>query len=350
MPGLHLVNSAHIAERHAERERDAAARRARRGDCSPSAGYAARRIDGAVAMKPLASLSLDLDNQWSYLKTHGDPGWESVPVVPRRRRAAGARVLARRGLAITFFIVGPGRRARAEPGGPGRARPAGHEIGNHSFHHEPWLHLYAERGARGRARPRRGAHRARRPAAPGRLPRAGLQPLADDRSRVLARRGYRYDASTLPDLPRAAGARLLLHDRRAQPRGRASERKTCSGAGATACGRCGPILWQLGDASLLEIPVTTLPLLQGADPPELRALPEPRLAARSRGPTSRARSAPVPAAGVQPSILLHPLDFLGKEDVPELAFFPAMGMARRASWRSSSGCSTGSRTSSASSA
>jgi len=29
---------------------------------------------------------------------------------------------------------------------------------------------------------------------------------------------------------------------------------------------------------------------------------------------------------VQPSILLHPLDFLGKEDVPELAFFPAMGL------------------------
>ncbi|MCB0188695.1 MAG: polysaccharide deacetylase family protein, partial [Caldilineaceae bacterium] len=21
---------------------------------------------------------------------------------------------------------------------------AGHEIGNHSFHHEPWLHLYSE--------------------------------------------------------------------------------------------------------------------------------------------------------------------------------------------------------------
>jgi hypothetical protein len=27
---------------------------------------------------------------------------------------------------------------------------------------------------------------------------------------------------------------------------------------------------------------------------------------------------------VQPSLLLHPLDFMGGEDVPELAFFPAM--------------------------
>ena len=38
--------------------------------------------------KPIASLSLDLDNKWSYLKTHGDKGWEAYPtylpvVVPR---------------------------------------------------------------------------------------------------------------------------------------------------------------------------------------------------------------------------------------------------------------------------
>src|SRR5437660_258089 len=29
--------------------------------------------------KPLASLSLDLDNKWSYLKTHGDAGWDRYP-------------------------------------------------------------------------------------------------------------------------------------------------------------------------------------------------------------------------------------------------------------------------------
>ena len=40
-------------------------------------------------MKPIASFSLDLDNKWSYMKTHGDAGWESFPsyldcIVPRR--------------------------------------------------------------------------------------------------------------------------------------------------------------------------------------------------------------------------------------------------------------------------
>ena len=30
------------------------------------------------------------------------------------------------------------------------------------------------------------------------------------------------------------------------------------------------------------------------------------------------------AFGIQPSLLLHPLDFLGGDDISELAFFPAM--------------------------
>ena len=29
--------------------------------------------------KPIASLSLDLDNKWSYMKTHGDAGWDLYP-------------------------------------------------------------------------------------------------------------------------------------------------------------------------------------------------------------------------------------------------------------------------------
>ncbi len=29
--------------------------------------------------KPPAALSLDLDNQWSYMKIHGDEGWDQFP-------------------------------------------------------------------------------------------------------------------------------------------------------------------------------------------------------------------------------------------------------------------------------
>ena len=56
--------------------------------------------------KPLASISLDLDNQWSYMKTHGDIGWKSFPsyfelIVPRL-----LDTLDRLNLKITFFVVG----------------------------------------------------------------------------------------------------------------------------------------------------------------------------------------------------------------------------------------------------
>ncbi len=56
--------------------------------------------------KPTASLSLDLDNQWSYMKTHGDAGWEDFPsylgvMVPRM-----LDFLRARGLRITVFVVG----------------------------------------------------------------------------------------------------------------------------------------------------------------------------------------------------------------------------------------------------
>ena len=47
---------------------------------------------------PIASLSLDLDNKWSYMKTHGDPGWEGFPsyldtVVPRFLDSCGRLTL-----------------------------------------------------------------------------------------------------------------------------------------------------------------------------------------------------------------------------------------------------------------
>ena len=32
-----------------------------------------------IENKNIASISLDLDNQWSYMKIHGDSGWEKFP-------------------------------------------------------------------------------------------------------------------------------------------------------------------------------------------------------------------------------------------------------------------------------
>ncbi|MDP1589770.1 MAG: polysaccharide deacetylase family protein, partial [Prosthecobacter sp.] len=94
-------------------------------------------------MKPAASISLDLDNLWSYLKTQGAPGWESFPgyldvVVPRI-----LDLLERCGQRITFFIVGQDATIESNRAVLKQIADAGHEIANHSFMHEPWLHLYS---------------------------------------------------------------------------------------------------------------------------------------------------------------------------------------------------------------
>src|SRR5262244_1387258 len=98
--------------------------------------------------KPIASLSLDLDNKWSYLKTHGDTGWESFPsylnvLVPRVLDFLKARHLT-----ITFFIVGQDAALDKHHELLQAIAAAGHEIGNHSFRHEPWLHLYSKERSR----------------------------------------------------------------------------------------------------------------------------------------------------------------------------------------------------------
>lgn len=152
-----------------------------------------------MSIRPCASLSLDLDNQWSYMKTHGDPAWQQFPsyldvAVPRI-----LEFLAARKLTISFFIVGQDaalERNRA----PLRAlADAGHEIGNHSFNHEPWLHLYDE--AQLDAELARAEQHIE--AATGVRPVGFRGPgfsLSNTTLKVLAKRGYLYDATVFPNL------------------------------------------------------------------------------------------------------------------------------------------------------
>ena len=93
-------------------------------------------------MKPKASLSLDLDNKWAYLKTAGDPNWDTFPsyfdiVVPRI-----LAFLNERNIKATVFVGGQDAILDCNKESLAWIADAGHEIGNHSFHHESWLHLY----------------------------------------------------------------------------------------------------------------------------------------------------------------------------------------------------------------
>src|SRR6476646_12136945 len=93
-------------------------------------------------MKPLASLSLDLDNKWSYLKTHGDRGWEEFPSYLDKLVPRVLDFLSERNLQITFFVIGQDAALEKNLDALRAISERGHEIGNHSFSHEPWMHLY----------------------------------------------------------------------------------------------------------------------------------------------------------------------------------------------------------------
>src|SRR4030065_407673 len=61
-------------------------------------------------VRPAASLSLDLDNYWSYLKTHGNPAWETYPsylatVVPRALAFLRERGLRGPGFSISEGVL-----------------------------------------------------------------------------------------------------------------------------------------------------------------------------------------------------------------------------------------------------
>jgi hypothetical protein len=272
-------------------------------------------------MKPLASLSLDLDNQWSYMRTHADPGWEAFPsyldlVVPRV-----LELLARRGLRITFFVVGQDAALPANQAALRAVARAGHEIGNHSFHHLPWLHLYTEEEVATELALAEEAIVAATGCQPLGFRGPGYSLSAATLS-VLVRRGYRYDATTLPTfIGPLARAYYLLGSRLSD--GERSQRRRLFGTWREGLRPLRPYNWRLGDQRLLEIPVTTLPGLR--TPIHMSYLLY--LGMFSRALARRYLGLALAlcrGAGIEPSLLLHPLDFLSVQEVPALAFFPAM--------------------------
>lgn len=274
--------------------------------------------------KPLASLSLDLDNEWAYLKTHGDPAWESYPsylsaVVPRI-----LHVLARRKLLITVFVVGQDAALEYNHEALAQIASAGHEIGNHSLRHDPWLHLFSEQDLEQElAEAERYIQ-----AATGQKPIGFRGPGYSQSStmlRVLARRGYAYDASSLPSFigPIARAYYFATGQFDAEQRERLNR---LFGSWKDGLQPLKPYRWRLNGTSLLEMPVTTFPVIRV--PIHLSYVMY--LAGFSTVLAHTYFNTALWTCrlfGVEPSILLHPLDFLGGEDVPRLQFFPSMRMS-----------------------
>lgn len=270
-----------------------------------------------------AGLSLDLDNQWSYLKTHGDASWQSYPsylsvVVPRALHA-----LDRIGARITFFVVGQDAVFESNREQLASIAGNGHEIGNHSFYHEPWMHRRSaaeidEELARAEAEIT---------AATGRRPRGFRGPgfvRSESIVSTLVRRGYRYDASSLPTFIGPLARAYYFKSTRLSDAERA-EREDLFGSFSDGFAANRPYGLTAGGGTICEIPVTTMPLFRL--PIHISyvlyiATVSPALALAY----FRTALFLCKITRTQPSILLHPLDFITGRECPELGFFPAMDL------------------------
>ena len=270
-----------------------------------------------------ASLSLDLDNEWCFMQTSGDPAWKDLPtylpaVVPTMLDFFQAL-----NLEITFFIVGKDAEREENAESLRAIGRAGHDIGCHSHGHQPWLHEYsvdeidqelemAELAIKG---------------ATGVLPRAFRGPgysYSRDVLEVLCGRGYRVDCSSFPNST-AALSRLYLFAKKPLKSRDRDQRGQLFGRNSEVFRPLKPYEWNLRAGKLLEIPVTTMPfaripfhfsyILYIAQYSEKLAITYFATALRICA-----------ATGVQPSLLFHPLDFLGADNSPaSVAFFPGMG-------------------------
>lgn len=278
-----------------------------------------------MSEKPIASLSLDLDNKWSYMKTHGDAGWENFPtyldvIVPR-----SLNFLAERNLKITYFIVGQDAAREENYDAIRQISDAKHEIGNHSFKHEPWLHLYSKQELVEEFERTENALEN----VTGQCPIGFRGPgysLSSTVLEVLSERNYEYDCSTLPTYIAPLARAYYFFKSPEMSDEEREKRKKLFGKFADGFQSLKPYKWQIGEKTLTEIPVTTLPIFK--TPIHFSYLlylaTFSELAAKTYFKTALKFCV---LNKIAPSLLLHPLDFLDGTDAQELKFFPAMNLA-----------------------
>lgn len=274
---------------------------------------------------PIAPLSLDLDNAWSFLKVYGREGWRTAPsylelVVPRVLDH-----LDQRDWEITFFVVG--RDADAEPDVIQALSRAGHEVANHSYVHNPWLHDYSIIELHEEMEKAEDAITSATGVPPVGFRGPGYS-LSSQALKVLAERGYRYDASVFRNLA-APAARLYFFRHATLTIEERHRLRFLFGSLRQMRLPNTFFTWDIAfESSLAELPVTTVPFL---------GLPFHFSYLIHLGTFSQ-RLAQwyletaiwlCQRTGTTPSLLLHPLDFLGESEAPELEAFPGMKISKR---------------------
>ena len=276
------------------------------------------------ATRPLLSLGLDLDNLWAYMKIHGDAGWDLYPSYLDVLCPLIVDVMREHRLRMTVFIVGQDAALEKNRAALASLSTAGHEIGNHSFRHEPWFHLYSRTEIETEIRTAEEAIEK----ATGKRPIGFRGPgfsLSPDTLRVLVGRGYRYDCSTLPTFLGPLARAYYFWNSRGMSAEEREKRSKLYGTLSDGFQPIRPYSWSVDGRPLVELPVTTMPGLRV--PFHLSYVLYLRKFSRALAWTYfRTSLALCRMTGISPSYLLHPLDLLGGDRVPQLAFFPGMDL------------------------
>jgi hypothetical protein len=273
-------------------------------------------------MKPIASLSMDLDNQWSYMKTHGDEGWDNYPSYLDILIPYATDLLNKLGFRITFFVVGRDAAEEKNRKALSLITKRGHEVGNHSFEHEPWLHLYSKEKVYCDIHKADIAIRETTHKVPVGFRGPGFS-CSTDALEVLVDHGYLFDASSLPTFIGPL-ARMYYFRTSKFSREERKQRNMLFGRIADGFRPLRPHTLNLPSGrKILEIPVTTMPILR--TPFHLSYLVYLyRFSSRLMNTYLETAITLCRLTGIEPSFLLHPLDLLGGDQLPELRFFPGM--------------------------
>ncbi len=274
--------------------------------------------------KKTATISLDLDNQWSYLKIHGDPRWKDFPSYFDIFVPYVMDLLDELQLKITFFIVGQDAALDKNKEYLQMIANRGHEIANHSFQHESWLQkysreeLYDEITRAEEAIYEATGHQTKGFRGPG-------FSCSETLFEVLAEKGYAYDCSVLPTFigPLARTYYFWTSDLTKEEK---KLRNELFGKFTDGFKPLKPYIMNLKNGKqLLEIPVTTMPIFR--TPFHLSYLiylsniSKPLMNLYFNMALGLCR-----LTNTAPSFLLHPLDIIGGDKIKDLAFFPGMNV------------------------
>lgn len=275
--------------------------------------------------KSLASVSLDLDNQWTYMKIHGDEGWDKYPSYLDIFVPHVLDVLDELNLKITFFIVGKDTESEENNKYLRMITQRGHDVGNHSYHHESWLQTYSYEKIEKEIREAEEAIEKVTGQRTIGFRGPGFS-WSRDLLKVLESRGYKFDASTLPTYLGPL-ARMYYFKKSDLSKEEKKARKELFGKFSEGFRKLKPYKWDLGEGkSITEIPVTTMPVFKL--PFHLSYLIYlgnisillMKLYLNTAITMCKITKTPV-------SFLLHPLDLIGGDQISQLAFFPGMNVS-----------------------